>query len=121
MSADDVPNGLRIANAGFVFSLTWTAAMLGSQAIATLAAFGYSLGDLVPRATTVAFGVALICLGNVWPRLPTSRVPERKAAKSMRINRVWGWVMVIMGLAMVLQAPFSPLLYPLVRALHSHG
>jgi len=121
MSADDAPNGLRIANAGFLFSVTWTAVMLGSQAIATLASFGYAVADWIPRVTIAAFGVALICLGNVWPRMPLRRVPGRKTAKAMKINRAWGWLMVLMGVGLVLQGLGLPLLVPLARAVGGRG
>ena len=39
----------------------------------------------------------------------------------MKVNRAWGWVMVLLGLGMVLQGLFQPLLYPTLRALHAHG
>ena len=117
MSPDDVPNGLRIANAGFLFSVAWTVVMLGAQAVGTLAVFGYAVGDWVPRVAMAAFGVALICLGNVWPRLPTPRVAGQKAAKAMKINRVWGWLMVLMGVGAVV----LPFLDPVMRALQGHG
>ena len=121
MSADDAPNGVRIAKAGFLFSLALTAVVLGAQAVGALAAFGYTVSDWIPRATAVAFGVALVCLGNVWPRMPTPRTQARKAAAEMKINRTWGWVMVLLGLGMVLQGLLLPLLYPVLRALHAHG
>ena len=73
MSADDAPNGIRIANAGFLYSLALIAVLLGVQAAGALAIFGYVVSDWIPRATMVAFGVALVCLGNVWPRMPTPR------------------------------------------------
>ena len=121
MSADDAPNGVRIANAGFLFSLALTAVVLGAQAAGALAAFGYTVSDWIPRATLVAFGVALVCLGNVWPRMPTPRAQARKAATEMKVNRAWGWVMVLLGLGLVMQGLFLPLLYPTLRALHAHG
>ena len=121
MSEDDAPNGVRIANAGFLFSVALMACLLGGQTVATLATFGYAVTDWVPRATMVACGVALICLGNVWPRLPTPRARAARAAKEMKINRLWGWVMVLQGLGLVLLGPFLPLAYPVLRSLLRHG
>ena len=114
-SPDAALNVARIAKAGFVFNIAWTASMLGSQAVATLAFFGYFTGDLIPRATTVALGAGTICLGNVWPRMPTPTVPEWKAARRMKANRLAGWMMVIIGLLMVLLGLFLPLVYPWIR------
>ena len=111
-SADDARDGMRIANAGFAYSVALTAAVIGAQAIVALAAFGYSGGAWIGRATGLAVGAALICLGNVWPRLRTRRVSAQKAASEMKINRLWGWVMVIMGLLSVLSALFPSLLHP---------
>ncbi len=112
MSADDAPNGVRIANAGFLFSLALMACLLGAQAVGALAMFGYVVADWIPRATLAVFGVALACLGNLWPRMPTPRSQARKAAAEMKINRIWGWVMVLLGLGMVALGLFLPMLYP---------
>src|SRR5215472_4700215 len=43
-STDDARNGVRLANAGFAYSVALMAAMIGSQAIVALAAAGYSAG-----------------------------------------------------------------------------
>ena len=110
MSEDDVPNGLRIANAGFLFSVAFEVVLLAIQAIATLAGFGVAVSDWIPRATLAVFGVALVCLGNLWPRMPTHRVPGRKAANEMKTNRVWGWLMVLMGAGAVMLGLCLPLL-----------
>jgi hypothetical protein len=111
MSADEAPNGRRIANAGFLFSVALVACVLGSQAVVTFAALGYVVGDWILRATWLGMGVAMICLGNVWPRLPMRRAPAQKAAAEMKINRVWGWIMVILGLGAVLSGLLPPLFH----------
>jgi hypothetical protein len=115
-SADDASNGLRIANAGFAFNIALVAAGLGGQAAMTAAVLGYQTGDLIPRATMVAAGAATIYLGNLWPRLQTHRSPDGRAA-NLKINRIWGWIMVILGLGLVVQGLFLPLLYPFLRSL----
>ena len=118
---EDARNGMRIANRGFVFNVVVTAAVIMQQAIVALLAFGYSTGDLIPRATCVAVGAVSIYLGNLWPRMPTPRAPPQKAAIRMKANRFAGWLMVIVGLLIVLLGLFLPLIYPLVRAFHAHG
>ena len=117
-STDDARNGVRIANAGFVYNIGLTAAVIGTQATLALLAFGHPVGDLIPRATTVALGAVTIYLGNLWPRLPTSRAPTQKAARRMKALRLGGWVMVISGLLIVLLGLFMPLLYPHLRGHH---
>ena len=112
--ADDARNGVRIANGGFVFHLGLNAALFAQQAFWTLVTFGYPVGDLMPRATTVAVGAVTIYLGNLWPRMPIARGPDQKAAKGMKVNRLGGWLMVIIGLLVVLLGLFLPLLYPVV-------
>lgn len=86
-SMDDARNGVRIANAGFVFNIGVTGTVVVAQAAMALLAFGYPTGDLIPRATTVAVGAATIYLGNLWPRMPAPRGPDQKAAKRMKANR----------------------------------
>jgi hypothetical protein len=113
--ADDASNGMRVANAGFVFNLGLAAALVLQQASMALFAFGYPTGDLIPRVTTVAVGAVTIYLGNLWPRMPTPRAPERQAAIAMKTHRVIGWIMVIVGLLIVLLGLFLPLLYPWMR------
>jgi hypothetical protein len=105
---DDARNGVRVANGGFAFHLVVTLAVLAVQGFMALLAFGYAAGDLVPRAVCVAVGAATIYLGNLWPRMPTARAPERSAAMRMRSNRIWGWVMVILGLLLVLLGLYLP-------------
>jgi hypothetical protein len=109
---DDARNGVRVANAGFLFHIGLNGAVLAQQAFWALVTFGYPVGDLIPRATTVAVGAATIYLGNLWPRLPTARAPEPVAAKLMKVNRFCGWLMVTTGLLVVLLGLFLPLLYP---------
>jgi hypothetical protein len=113
--ADDARNGVRIANRGFVFNVVVTAAVIVQQAVIALIAFGQPVGDLIPRATMVAAGAVTIYLGDLWPRMPTPRDPQRTAR--MRANRLGGWVMVSFGLLAVLLGLFLPVIYPLVRAL----
>ena len=111
----DARNGVRIATAGFVFSLALATAMIAMQASMALLAFGYQFrGELIGRAITVAMGLATIYLGNLWPRMPTART----ASGRMKVNRLNGWVMVIVGVLVVLLGLFLPLLYPVVRSLH---
>jgi hypothetical protein len=112
---DDARNGVRVANAGFVYSLGVSAAVLAQQAFWALIAFGYPVGDLIPRVTTMAIGAVTIYLGNLWPRMPISRAPGERAAMRMKANRVIGWVMVVIGLLVVLLGLFLPLLYPWMR------
>ncbi len=110
----DARNGVRIAMAGFVFSLALVTAMIAMQASMALLAFGYQFqGELIGRAITIAMGLATIYLGNLWPRMPTARTAWRQ----MQVNRFWGWMMVIAGLLVVLLGLFLPLLYPVVRSL----
>jgi len=111
-SAHDAHNGVRIANAGFVFNIGVMASVIAQQAVMALMAFGRPTGDLVPRATCVAVGVVTIYLGNLWPRMPMPRPPGRTTATRMKSNRMGGWVMVIGGVLVVLLGLFMPLLYP---------
>jgi hypothetical protein len=116
-SRDSGPNGVRIANAGFFYNIALIAAVLGAQTLVTLSTFGYAAGDWFPRAMGLGIGAALICLGNVWPRLRTRPVSDPKAAQAMKINRIWGWIMVLMGAASILSGLFLPLLYPFLTGL----
>jgi hypothetical protein len=114
----DAGNGMRIANAGFAFNLALMAAMLAGQAVIALVVFGFGhqiRGDLIARAIMLTIGLATIYLGNLWPRMPVSRVPERKAAATMKANRYAGWFMVAVGLIVFLWGvfvPFSPAAQP---------
>jgi hypothetical protein len=110
--AVDARDGVRVANGGFAFHLVVTVAVLAEQAFMALLAFGYMAGDLMPRAICVAVGAVTIYLGNLWPRMPTPRVPEKAAAIRMRANRIYGWVMVACGLLLVMLGVFLPLIHP---------
>jgi hypothetical protein len=75
--------------------------------------FGYPVpGVLIARVIMVTEGAVTIYLGNLWPRMPTPRASDRKAAIMMKANRISGWVMVIFGLLVVLLGLFLPLLHP---------
>jgi hypothetical protein len=114
-SADDARNGVRVASAGFAFNIGLLGAVVGQQMFWATAAFGHPVGDWIPRVTTIAVGVVTIYLGNLWPRMPTPRAPERTAAIRMKVNRFSGWLMVMVGLLAVLLGLFLPLLYPWMR------
>jgi hypothetical protein len=116
-SVDDARNGMRIANGGFAFNVGVTASVFIQQAFIALIVLGFPLGDLIPRATCVAVGAVTIYLGNLMPRMPVARAPERTAAIRMKIYRRSGWLMVVFGLLVVALGVFLPLIYPLVRAL----
>ena len=109
--ADEARGGVRIANAGFFYSLALMAMSLATQATVTLSVLGYSGGGWIQRAAFVGVGAALICLGNVWPRMPTPQGPKLQSATRMRIHRIWGWVMVIIGLVAVVQGLFPPVFH----------
>jgi hypothetical protein len=115
---DDARNGLRVANAGFLYNIGLMAVGLGTQASVTLVSFGYLGGDWISRGTMVVMGVALVCLGNVWPNRPPPRGSLQTEAKVMRINRAWGWIMVLSGLGLIIWGLFVPLLYPALRNLN---
>jgi hypothetical protein len=118
-SSDDARNGVGIANGGFAFNVVLTATMLIQQALMALFVFGYlvPIGVWITRATCIAVGAVTIYLGNLWPRMPTPRAPESKAAIRMRANRSGGWLMVMFGLMVILLGVFLPLLNPVVRSL----
>jgi hypothetical protein len=86
------------------------------QILMALLAFGhplgYPVGFLIPRVTMIAVGAVTIYLGNVWPRMPTPRGPEPRAAATMKVNRRVGWFMVIFGLLIVLFGLFLPSIVP---------
>jgi hypothetical protein len=109
--ADDARNGLRIARAGFTFTLALMATVVTQQALMVTFLFGYriSAGEWIARATMILVGAVTIYLGNVYPRLPVPRALEQKAAIRMKANRVSGWMMVISGLLVVLLGLFLPL------------
>jgi hypothetical protein len=112
--ADDVRNSVRIANAGFAFNLALTATVIMQQALLLAPfVFGYrvSAGEWIGRVTMLAVGVATIYLGNLWPRMPVPRGPERTAVIRMKVNRISGWIMVISGLLIVLLGLFLPILH----------
>jgi len=115
----DASNGVRLANAGFAFNLVLLAATITGQVLMVLMVYGVHVrGDLISRAIMVVEGAVTIYLGNLWPRMPTPRAPERKAAVTMKANRISGWVMVVVGLLMILLGVFLPLLVPGLR--HPH-
>jgi hypothetical protein len=109
---DDARNGVRVANGGFVFHLGVNASVVLQQAVMALMAFGYPTGDLIPRATCVVVGGVTLYLGNLWPRMPVARTPERAAAVRMQANRWVGWMMVVFGLLILLLGLFLPVLEP---------
>jgi uncharacterized membrane protein len=115
-NVDDARNGKRVANAGFVFTIGLIAAGLAQQALIVPMAYGYplgySVGHSIARVIMVVVGAVMIYLGNLWPRVPTPRAPERQAAIQMKTHRVIGWLMVILGLLIVLLGLFLPLLQP---------
>ena len=108
----DARDGVRVANGGFAFHLGVNVSVVLQQAVMALTAFGYPTGDMVPRATCVVIGLATIYLGNLWPRMPVARTPERTAAKLMKAHRVGGWVMVTCGLLVLALGLFLPLVEP---------
>ena len=109
--ADDARNGVSVAKAGFAFTLALIATVVTQQALMVTFLFGYriSAGEWIARATMILVGAVTIYLGNVYPRVPVPRAPERKAAIRMKANRVSGWMMVISGLLVVLLGLFLPL------------
>lgn len=119
MNADDARNGMRIANAGFAFTAVLMAVVIIQQLLMTSLAFRIYMGPLVgfsiARVTTIAVGLVTIYLGNLWPRMPVSRAPERKAAATMKANRGAGWFMVIVGVLVVLWGLFMPYIAPKIR------
>jgi hypothetical protein len=112
---DDARNGVRIANAGFVFNIVLIGAMLAGQLLMAALVFGFGhqvRGDWVARAITLTVGFATIYLGNLWPRMPVSRAPEQKAAATMKANRYAGWFMVIVGMLVTLWGVVMPISHP---------
>jgi hypothetical protein len=111
----DAGNGMRIANAGFVFNIALIGAMLTGQVLLALLVFGFGQqvrGDWVARAIMLTIGFATIYLGNLWPRMPVSRAPEQKAAATMKANRYAGWFLVIVGLLVTLWGVIMPISPP---------
>ena len=121
-SLDDARNTQRIANGGLVFTAALAVTAILQQAMMVPFAFGYrfAAGEWVGRAIMLAVGAATIYLGNLWPRMPTARTPQRTAGITMRANRVSGWVMVIGGLTIMLLGLFLPLIKPYLP-FHPHG
>jgi hypothetical protein len=112
---DDARNGVRIANAGFVFNIALIVAMLAGQVLMALLVFGFGQqvrGDWIARGITLTVGFATIYLGNLWPRMPVSRAPEQKAAAKMKANRYAGWFMVIVGVLVTLWGVIMPITPP---------
>ena len=110
-------NGMgSIANAGFAFNLVLLGTAIAEQLLIASLVFGYPIrGILIARLLMMAMGAATIYLGNLWPRMPTPRAPEREAAIRMKVNRFCGWVVVIFGLLVVLLGLFLPILFPHLR------
>jgi hypothetical protein len=114
MIADDARNVTRVANAGFIFTAGFGVVMIASQAGIALRSLGTagladSNGDWVGRAVLIALGCLGIYMGNVWPRMPTSRAPKDKPATQMKYMRLGGWLNVLIGLALVLPALLLPI------------
>jgi hypothetical protein len=113
-TADDARNGMRIANAGFVFTLGLTATIVANQALMALPAFGHPLGQplatLAGRVIMVIVGAVTMYLGNVWPRMPALRAPDQRPHTQMKANRLIGWFMVLLGASFVLLGLFLPTL-----------
>jgi hypothetical protein len=109
--ADDARNGVRIANAGFASNLVLTVTVVIGQALWIPFVFGrqVSAGEWIARGTMLAVGAATVYLGNLWPRMPVAREPGRTAAMRMKVNRISGWIMVMVGLLVVLLGLFLPL------------
>ena len=111
--AVDARNGVRIANAGFAFNLVLIGTLIIGQLLMAFLVFRSPVpGPLIARATMVAMGLVTIYLGNLWPKMPTPRAPERAAAARMRANRFSGWLMVTVGAVALLLGLFLPLLNP---------
>jgi len=110
----DAGNGMRIADAGFVYSLVVVGAMLAAQVSMALLVFGLGRqirGDWISRAIMLTVGAAAIYFGNIYPRMPVSRSDEHKAALRMKVNRYSGWFVVIVGLGIFLWGlllPYTP-------------
>ena len=119
VNADDARNGIRIANAGFAFTIVLMAVVITQQILMASMAFSVPVGAFaglsVMSVTTIAVGAVTIYLGNLWPRMPTPRTPERKAAAKMKANRGAGWFMVIVGTLVVLLGLFLPYIAPVIR------
>ena len=115
----DARNGMRIANAGFIFNIGVVTAIFSGQAVMALVAFrihlGYSFGIWMAQATCIVVGAVTIYLGNLWPRMPVSHAPEKKPAATMKTNRHAGWFMVIVGLLVMAWGLFMPVIVPTVR------
>jgi hypothetical protein len=121
-SLDDARNGMRIANGGLLFTAALAGTAILQQAMMVPFAYGYrfAVGEWVARAMMLAVGAATLYLGNLWPRMPTARTPQRTAAIAMRANRVSGWVMVVFGLLLVLLGLLLPVIKPYLP-FHPHG
>jgi hypothetical protein len=109
----DARNGMRIANGGFVFNIGLMATALAQQALIAMMVFGYPpVGWPASRIIMFVVGGLTLYLGNLWPKMPAPRTPERAAAVMMNAHRVSGRIMVTAGLLIILFGLFLPLLAP---------
>lgn len=112
----DARNGMRIANAGFAYNIAVTVTVFLGQVFMALLVFGYPpVGTWPSRIIMIVTGAVTIYLGNLWPRMPVARTPDRKGAVRMKANRFSGWLMVTCGLLIILLGLFLPLVIPLHR------
>jgi hypothetical protein len=112
----DARNGMRIANGGFVFNIGLMAAAIAQQVLIAMMVFGYPpIGWPASRIMMLVVGGVTIYLGNLWPRMPVPRTPDREGAIRMKAHRFGGWLMVTVGLAIILLGLCLPLLPPLLR------
>lgn len=112
----DAHNAIRIANAGLVFTIALTVVGVVGQVTTALLVFGHPLAYAQSiwsaRLTMLTVGMVTIYLGNVWPRMPVSRAPEKRSARQMKVARLTGWFMVIFGSGIVLLGLFLPYIAP---------
>ncbi len=109
-------NAMRIANAGFIFTVGLMVVGIVGQVTNALLVFGHPLGHdssiLSARLTMLTVGAVTMYLGNLWPRMPILRAPEQKPALQMKVHRRIGWFMVIFGFGIVLFGLFLPYISP---------
>jgi len=108
---DDARNAARIANVGAALLAGFGVVLIVVQVATALAVFGALPGlhgTSLGRALTVGMGALMAYWGNAFPRMPTARAPDKKPATQSRFNRIYGWVVVILGLLMVIVGLLSP-------------
>jgi hypothetical protein len=99
-----------------VFNIGLMATAIIQQVLIALLVFGFPpVGLLVPRLTMVLVGAVTLYLGNLWPRMPVARTPDRSGAIRMKANRYSGRIMVVAGLLIILLGLCLPLLHPALR------